>query len=378
MFYRYLFPFLDSQESSKRMRSLLLLIGIGAAFVCCTLLVYATGGTKGAYVHSLYLPILVSAYSFGTWGGIVSGLVGGLFSGPFMPLDVNVGIMQEPYNWIYRTAFFVFVGVLVGKLVALLRFRLRCVEELLKEMSQTHARTLKVFARSISLRDEDTGGHCERVAHDAYVLGKYLGLDKRELNLLYWAGLLHDLGKMAIPEGILLKNGRLTDTEYEQVKCHVAVGADMLKAISPDFDVVVEGIRSHHERWDGKGYPNGLKGEGIPLFGRILAVADVFEALTSKRPYREPACAQEALDYIMAKAGSDFDPVITKALQKMYEKGFVLVEGYEDDVSVELEMPKTYSTNIIWSNLVVHGRILDSMDSAKPDLLKDDLKQSTS
>jgi HD-GYP domain-containing protein (c-di-GMP phosphodiesterase class II) len=378
MFFRYIFPFLDSQASLRDKKSLLLITGIGITLVCCALLVYATGGTKGAYVQSLYLPILVSAYSFGTWGGIVSGLVGGLLSGPFMPLDVNIGIMQEPHNWIYRTIFFVFVGILVGKLVALLRFRLRCVEELLKEMSQTHARTLKVFARSISLRDEDTGGHCERVAHDAYVLGKYLGLDKRELNLLYWAGLLHDLGKIAIPEDILLKNDRLTDLEYEQVKCHVGVGADMLKAISPDFDVVVEGIRSHHERWDGTGYPNGLKGEGIPLSGRILAVADVFEALTSKRPYREPSSAQETLDYIMAKAGRDFDPAVTEALQRMYEKGFVLVEGYEDDMSVELEIPKTYSTSIIWSNLVIHGQMLDTMDSEKPDLLKGDLDQSIS
>src|SRR5690606_13984378 len=129
-------------------------------------------------------------------------------------------------------------------------------------------------------------GHCERVAQNAVSVGRVLGLPTNDLKALYWAGLLHDLGKIGVPEDILRKPGRLTGDEYTVMKRHARLGYEILMTVSSAFEELAEGVYTHHERFDGAGYPRGLKGEDIPIFGRILAVVDVFEAVTSERPYR--------------------------------------------------------------------------------------------
>jgi len=152
-------------------------------------------------------------------------------------------------------------------------------------------------------------------------MGTELGFSESQLELLYWSALLHDLGKIAVPEYILLKPGPLTEEEYNQIKRHPGRGAELLESISPDFAPLAEVVRAHHERWDGAGYPLGLSGEAVPLMSRIIAIVDVFEALTSARPYRQPVPAEQAMAYISEGAGSQFDPQLVPLFDGLYRGG---------------------------------------------------------
>ena len=133
--------------------------------------------------------------------------------------------------------------------------------------------------------------------------------------------MLHDLGKIAIPEYVLLKDGPLTDAEYTEVKRHPDFGAELLASVSREFSQIAEVVRAHHERWDGLGYPYHLKGETIPLMSRIISVVDVFEALTSRRPYRQPMYPAEALSHLHANAGKQFDPNLVTIFDICFSRG---------------------------------------------------------
>ncbi len=159
-----------------------------------------------------------------------------------------------------------------------------------------------------------TAEHSQRVGTIANAIGVELGLPDRELEVVHWAGLLHDIGKLAIPEEILSKPGPLTPEEWVEVRRHPSVGSDLLRTISPGFEPVAAAVRAHHERWDGTGYPDGLAGTDIPLGGRIVAVADVYDALTHPRSYRRNAyTTAAAIEHIATNAEHLFDPDITQA-----------------------------------------------------------------
>jgi hypothetical protein len=291
------------------------------------LAVAVAGGASTPVVHAMYLPILLSAIFFKTTGGLVAGAAAGLVVGPWMPFDAAAGIPQEPENWILRMLMFMVVGGLFGLLEQILHRRLEQVEHLVDKLQTVHARTLSTFASTVELRDKPTHGHCNRVGHNARATGRTLGFGDHDLRALYWAGLLHDLGKIAVPERILLKPASLTEEEFTIVKRHSAVGADLLEAVSLDFIPIAEGVRSHHERWDGTGYPERRSGEDIPVLGRILAVVDVFEALTCPRPYRRPIPGPEALGYLRDHAGSQFDPAIIPVFEDLFWKGDIYTAG---------------------------------------------------
>jgi HD-GYP domain-containing protein (c-di-GMP phosphodiesterase class II) len=170
------------------------------------------------------------------------------------------------------------------------------------------------LAAAADYRDDNTHAHTERVAHLATLLGRRLGLARRTLRLVRAAAPLHDLGKIAIPDSILLKPDRLSPEEYEVVKTHAAVGARILSGSGSDLLGTAELIaRSHHERWDGAGYPDGLAGDAIPLVGRLVAVADVFDVLVHERPYKEGWTVEDAGGEIRRGAGSQFDPAVVDA-----------------------------------------------------------------
>ena len=301
---------------------LLLLTGTGW-------LVYVSGGTKYVSPHLMYLPVVLAALWFNLPGALLTALAAGLILGPFTPLNVATGEPQLLANWLQRTLFYALVGGVVGKMSYVMNHRLDRLQGTIDHLSQTYAQTLKTFASLVSLRDEQTGGHCERVAHNATTVGDALGLSKQELEQLHWAGILHDLGKISTPAYILLKPGKLTPEEYAEMKQHAALGSDVLLSVSKDFAPIAAGVRAHHERWDGKGYPDGLAGKKIPLFGRILAIVDVFEALTSQRPYRKPLAPEEAMAYIRQHAGTHFDPSLARIFEEVYRQGRMLVSGDE-------------------------------------------------
>ena len=312
-------------------RSWFAVLGLVVLALGATQLTYSTGGTRNVYLHAMYVPVALAGMIFRLPGGLVAGLAAGLLLGPFMPINVEEGLSQSTSGWVYRLGFFVLLGALVGQLSQVLNMRLDQLHEAVDSLASAYAHTLRGFASLVAYRDRDTAGHCDRVANNARVLGERLGLGEGELDDLYWAGVLHDLGKVAVPTELLLKDGPLTVAEFAEVKKHAAVGADLLSGVSPDFAAIAAGVRSHHERWDGKGYPDGLRGEEIPVFGRILAVVDVFEALTSVRPYRGPMEPGEALDYIREGAGLHFDPRMVRVLEEAYAEGELWLGRQKND-----------------------------------------------
>jgi len=153
-----------------------------------------------------------------------------------------------------------------------------------------------------------------RVAVRARQLGEAIGLGPSDLGALAWAGSLHDLGKLAVPEKILKKPGKLSDDEWEVVKTHPIVGGQLIMALSPELEPIAQAVRGHHEHWDGSGYPDGLVGPNIPLAARIVALADGYDALTDRRPYRRgPIAANRAREMIMELSGTHFDPALVPA-----------------------------------------------------------------
>jgi len=180
--------------------------------------------------------------------------------------------------------------------------------------------TVHTLSTAIDARDEVTPRHVRRVQHGTLSLARELGVtDEDTLCGLEAAALLHDTGKIAVPEHILNKPGRLTASEFETMKRHAPIGAQVLAAIEFPYPVAPV-VRHHHENWDGTGYPDGLKGEEIPLGARILSVVDCFDALTSDRPYRRRMTAQQALHIIRDRRGTQYDPKVVDAFVACYER----------------------------------------------------------
>jgi PAS domain S-box-containing protein len=193
------------------------------------------------------------------------------------------------------------------------------VAERTREIELGRAKTLQRLALAAEYRDDDTFQHTERVGTTSAEIGARLGLDAEEVELLREAAPLHDVGKIAIPDRILLKRGKLTADEYEVMQTHAALGARLLADLgSPVLTTATLIAESHHERWDGTGYPGKLSGQDIPIVGRIVAVADVFDALTHDRPYKPAWRIKRALIEIQRGAGTQFDPSVVAAFLTLH------------------------------------------------------------
>lgn len=325
----------DTLWSPRPAVRLVLTAGLVATQLAIAALVLATGGTQHSALHLMYVIIAASAFLYGTGGGLVAGVTAGLLVGPFTALDVDEALRQPTATWVFRLLLFTFTGVIIGAAASLLRVRLARSERLQASLSQTYSRNLRLFAGMVAQRDEGTSGHCERVAENAVAIGRRLGLAEDDLNQLYWSGLLHDLGKIGVPEAILRKPGPLTEEEFAVMRHHARLGRDILVSVSDAFGQIGAGVYSHHEKWDGTGYPRRLVGSEIPLFGRIIAVADVFEAVTSERPYRRPMPVEEALQVLAEGSGTHFDPEVLRVFQAAFAEG---------DIRLQNEKSTSYDT----------------------------------
>ena len=187
------------------------------------------------------------------------------------------------------------------------------------EMEALQLRTIEGLAMAVEAKDKNTHRHLMRVRVYASELGKIMGLDAPMMKALLIASFLHDIGKLAVPEHIINKPGKLTPEEFEKMKIHPVVGADILERVRFPYPVVPI-VRSHHEAWDGSGYPDGLSGEEIPIGARILTVVDCFDALESDRPYRKALPLDEAMAVIRSKAGIQFDPEVVRLLGEHYPR----------------------------------------------------------
>jgi len=191
-------------------------------------------------------------------------------------------------------------------------------------VQEAYIETALALTRTVEAKDRYTSGHSQRVARLGVEMGEWLGFDKDRLEMLHIGGMLHDIGKVAVPDAVLLKRGPLDDEEYEEMKKHPMAG-DRILGVIPGLRDMADMARSHHERWDGKGYPLGVSGDAIPLEGRILAVADAYDAMVTKRSYKPAMPVEEALRRIEKDCGTHFDPEIGRLFVSMKRNG----QGYK-------------------------------------------------
>ncbi|MEY2440796.1 MAG: hypothetical protein QOJ46_222 [bacterium] len=185
-----------------------------------------------------------------------------------------------------------------------------------EELHRSYTLTVRALASAVEARDAYTGRHAERVAAYGLALAEVYGLRLGSEPEIEFGFLLHDVGKVAVPDAILFKPGPLTEAERIVMQQHPLTGTEIVRDIE-FLGAAREVIRSHHERWDGTGYPDGLAGEAIPLYARIFAVADVLDAVTTRRPYREPSTIAEARVIIDAASGTQFDPEVVAAFRAL-------------------------------------------------------------
>jgi putative two-component system response regulator len=195
-----------------------------------------------------------------------------------------------------------------------------------------HYETIKRLARAADYRDNETGMHIVRMSHFSRILGKALGMNEDDCDQLQHAAAVHDIGKIGIPDAILLKPGKLNQEEFEIMKTHSEIGAQLLSNIDSDLCRLAEKIAlTHHEKWNGKGYPNGLSGTDIPLEGRIAAVSDVFDALTSVRPYKNAWTVEKAIQLLIKEKGKHFDSEIVDLFLENKEIILEIKNKYSDE-----------------------------------------------
>ena len=204
-----------------------------------------------------------------------------------------------------------------------------------KKLHEAHSKlkeasldTIYRLCRAAEYRDENTGGHIKRMSEYAAAVGRRMGLNERTVEGILYAAPMHDVGKIGIPDRILLKPGKLIEEEWEIMKQHTLIGARILEGSSGGFISLAAIIAlTHHERWDGKGYPNGLHSRQIPLVGRITAIADVFDAMTSMRPYKQPFSLKKAFAIIEDSRGTHFDPAVVDAFLSIKEEILAIKEN---------------------------------------------------
>ncbi len=208
-----------------------------------------------------------------------------------------------------------------------------------EQVSNLHLRTIEALALAIEAKDETTSEHLQRVRIYAMELARELGLSEDETEALKAASVLHDIGKLAVPEHIISKPGKLTPEEFEKMKIHPIVGAEILEQVHFPYPVVPI-VRAHHEKWDGSGYPNGLAGDAIPIGARILAAVDCLDALASDRQYRKALPLHEAMAKVASEAGTSFDPKVVAILHRRY------IELEKLATEQPLQAPPKLSTDI--------------------------------
>ncbi len=232
--------------------------------------------------------------------------------------------LPENYSKILNAAFMVSAAQIIGYLAAGSLALYLLVARLVNRIFVAHqavvdsqVEILTRLASAAEMRDGATYEHCYRVGRFAQEIAMHMGVAEGSAKLLFLAAQLHDIGKIAVPDSILHKPGRLDPDERKIMEWHVRVGGELLEGVSSPMLELAEVVTwTHHEKWDGTGYPNRLKGEEIPLEGRIVAVADVFDALTQRRPYKEPMPLEKAIAIINNDSGTHFDPEVVVAFNK--------------------------------------------------------------
>jgi len=202
-----------------------------------------------------------------------------------------------------------------------------------KDLLKGNIELMQVLGSAVALRDSDTGTHNHRVTLYAVRLAEAIGLDRAQMRRLIAGAFLHDVGKIGVSDTILLKRGRHSEEETHVMRTHVSLGVNILSK-SEWLQNAREVVECHHERYDGSGYPRGLKDEAIPLNARIFAIADVFDALVSWRPYKEPFGFEEAMRLLARERGRHFDPVLLDAFERIAGTAYAEIDGTDEALVV--------------------------------------------
>ena len=208
----------------------------------------------------------------------------------------------------------------------------RMVAQRTAELVATRQQIIRRLGRAAEFKDNETGNHVVRMSHIARLVAQQAGLGPEAVQLVFQTAAMHDLGKIGVPDRILLKPGPLTDEEWVLMRQHAQIGADIIGRHDNELLATARAIAlTHHEKWDGTGYPQGLKGEQIPLYGRIVAIADVFDALMTRRPYKPPLPAVESLAIMAEQKGTHFDPTLVDCFFQQQFEILKVMELYSDD-----------------------------------------------
>jgi len=282
-----------------------------------------------------------TSFSDDNWSVYYTNLPGGSYDFHFYVTDeygqesnrILIHLEKEKQfheQWWFWVSLLVPVGALLF-LISFLIIRFKTKQSLKRQLEYKNItlESLQAIARTIDAKDEYTNGHSIRVGYYSRQIAESLGMQADELDNIYYIALLHDIGKIAIPDSILNKPGRLTDQEFKVMKSHTTRGAAILKGIST-IPQIIEGAKSHHERYDGTGYPEGLSGENIPYIARIICCADCFDAMASKRVYKEPFSQDVIIGEFKRCSGTQFDPAIAEVVVEMISSGKLKPYSGED------------------------------------------------
>ena len=265
-----------------------------------------TGGAPSALMEIGYAPVALAAYAFGARGGLAVGIAVGAVLGP-VPALLGFSGVEGPGEWLIRGTTFAGIGMLIGTMLGRTAVDASEVHARLAEIEERERQSLLALATAAESRDTDAGEHVRRLEVTSRKLGARLGMSERELGHLGMAAAFHDIGKLRVPERILMKPGLLDPDEWTVVRLH-PIWSEQALGAGAHLAVAREVARWHHENWDGSGYPDALYGDRIPLAARIVRIADSFDALTNRRPYQQPVSFEAALEELEAGAGHDFDP----------------------------------------------------------------------
>ncbi len=296
-------------------------------------IVYYSGGTSSPYPHFCYFPIMLIAF-MGTWLEtlIIAALASFAMSSWMMPLSVAQGTVQSGMGWVFRAVMFFAVAVFIKVATEARQKNQDQILETTRQMNQFSYSTLNALMHLAETRDpESTGRHLDKITAYARVILEELDIPETDKVDIVRVISLHDIGKVAIPDSILLKPGKLTDEEFAIMKRHAIIGGDILHEIQQSLPIEETGLRRliqttvdivycHHERPDGLGYPEGKMLEEIPVSARITALCDVYDALSSERPYKEAYPHDRCRDIIVSESGKQFDPEVVEAFLRAEDK----------------------------------------------------------
>ncbi len=215
------------------------------------------------------------------------------------------------------------------------------LKQALGRIKEASLETIYRLSIASDYRDEDTGAHVKRVSRYAAAIARHIGLDESTVESILYASPMHDLGKIGIPDNILTKPSGLEPVEWEIMKQHTVIGAKILRGSDAEFISIAETIaRCHHEKWDGSGYPGGLKGTEIPISSRITTIADVFDSLTSRRPYKQPFSVEKSMDIMKEGRGTHFDPDLVNSFFEIKDEILAIREQHDDDNQEVFDIPE--------------------------------------